>query len=175
MQIDLNLIRDILPQEFANYSFLPWTRRLLQQHADAKYSSFCDELDSHVFPCLGDANGCLKLMNEISCRVGFVPQATWLLVYSPPGCTHLENCGTVQGIKNPNDIGSIQNLGISKAHRGKGLGTELLLQSLRGFASVGVSAVSLEVTAHNEGALKLYKNVGFTVTNIVYKSADLAY
>ena len=176
MQIDLAEIKNESVRQFEDYSFASWNRNLVDQHAEAKYFSFCDELDSHVFPCLGSADGCLKLMNEISCRKGFVPEATWLLVYQPKGASHFENCGTVQGIRSSsNESGSIQNLGISRAHRGRGLGSQLLLRSLNGFASVGVQKVSLEVTAQNEGALKLYKNVGFEIIEIVYKSADLVY
>lgn len=175
MQIGLEHLANRSPIEFEDYEFWGWNSRLLSQHAEAKYESFCDELDSHVFPCLGEPDGCLKLMNEISCRNGFVPESTWLLVHQTPGSNHYENCGTVQGIRTSKTTGSIQNLGIARAHRGRGLGTELLVRSLLGFASVGMQQVSLEVTVHNSGALELYKKLGFTVTDIVYKSADLKY
>ncbi len=174
MRIDLSGIASHGTKEFEYYSFQRWRPNLTQAHAEAKYASFCDELDSHVFPCLGNIDGCLKLMNEISCRTGFVPEATWLVVYQDQ-TNMAENCGTVQGIRDSEDSGSIQNLGIAQGHRGKGLGSDLLLRSLQGFAQVGVRFVSLEVTAQNEGALNLYRRIGFEVTELVYKSADLKY
>ena len=175
MRINLELIRDLPLRDFEDYEFVPWNRNLIDQHAEAKFYSFCDELDSHVFPCLGQADGCLKLMKEICCRSGFVPQATWLLVHQPAGVNHIENCGTVQGIENPPGNGSIQNLGVANSHRCKGLGSALLIRSLQGFMQTGIETVSLEVTAQNEGALNLYKRFGFEIIDIVYKSIDLAY
>ena len=64
------------------YRLVPWNRDLLFPHADTKYRSFCDEIDAHVFPCLGDMAGCHRLMEEISDKQGFLPGATWLAVHS---------------------------------------------------------------------------------------------
>ena len=36
--------------------------RPLPVHAEVKYKSFREELDSNVFPCLGDREGCRRLM-----------------------------------------------------------------------------------------------------------------
>ena len=175
MRIDLERVRDLELQQIEGYSFVRWSSNLLDEHAEAKYKSFRNELDSHVFPCLGNHDGCLKLMNEISCRSGFVPQATWLLVCETENRLDSENCGTVQGISDDGKTGSIQNLGVSPEHRGRGLGTQLLMRSLQGFAEIDVKSVSLEVTAKNEGALQLYQRLGFDVVELVYKSADLKY
>ena len=81
-----------------NFRLLQWKPRLVAAHAEAKFRSFRDELDANVFPCLGDADGCLKLMNDISGRSNFVPEATWLVAHSDPQREYLVNCGTVQGI-----------------------------------------------------------------------------
>lgn len=175
MEIDLKLVRSVGLRQFENYSFVRWQSNLVSDHAEAKYLSFRNELDSHVFPCLGNRDGCLKLMNEISCRSGFVPQSTYLLVIDGTGKYLSKNCGTVQGISDDGKTGSIQNLGIAPEHRGGGLGTELLTRSLKGFAEAGVETVNLEVTAKNEGALQLYERLGFQVVELVYKSADLKY
>ncbi len=175
MQIDLRSVIPFSIREYDRYQFLPWSSNLLQDHAQAKYLSFCDELDAHVFPCLGNAEGCHNLMREISCRRGFIPEATWLLVFHDPFTDQLENCGTVQGIRESLTHGSIQNLGIVAEHRGYGLGTALLKHALLGFQHIGLEQVKLEVTAHNEGALKLYHRLGFEIVKTVYKSIDMAY
>ena len=70
---------------------------------------------------------------------------------------------------------SIQNLGIVPAHRGKGLGSQLLIRALKGFRDVGLEFATLEVTAKNESALRLYERMGFDIAEIVYKHADLKY
>ena len=175
MQIDLSQRPEYQIPESDNYRFLPWHEDLIGEHARAKYESFCDELDSHIFPCLGNFDGCLKLMNEISGRRGFVPEATWLVVFDDPFNAVRQSCGTVQGICEQAGTGAIQNLGIIPGHRGSGMGTALLKHSLNGFRNAGVSTVALEVTAHNEGALGLYQRLGFQTSKIVYKSVDVPY
>ena len=49
----------------------------MEAHADVKYLSFRTEIDANVFPCLGDCDGCLRLMHEIRQKPGFLPEATW--------------------------------------------------------------------------------------------------
>ena len=66
------------------YRLLPFRYSLLNQHARAKYLSFRQEIDSQVFPCLGDLRGCQRLMEDISTKLGFVPRATWLAACERP-------------------------------------------------------------------------------------------
>lgn len=158
-----------------NYHFRSWKQKLLQHHAEVKFRSFRNELDANVFPCLGDADGCVRLMKEISNRQGFVPEATWLIQYEHPQTGKIENCGTVQGIRSQKDVGAIQNIGIVASHRGHGLGSLLMNYCLRGFLAAGVRFVTLEVTSHNTGAMRLYQRLGFQVLKTVYKSAEIDY
>ena len=174
MQFDL---RDAHFEDFEVpecFQLLPWRRSLLPAHAEAKFRSFRNELDSNVFPCLGESEGCLRLMKEISCRQGFVPESTWLATYLDPVTGLQENCGTVQGIREKIDVGSIQNIGIVEAHRGKGIGSAIVRQSLKGFQSVGIKIVTLEVTEKNSGALRLYERLGFEVVRTVFKSVEVS-
>ena len=165
-------VRDPVPAP-ENYHFRHWSPKLLQHHAEVKFRSFRNEMDANVFPCLGDADGCMRLMKEISNRQGFVPEATWLVQYQNPQTGKLENCGTVQGIRSQTDVGAIQNIGIVSSHRGHGLGSQLMDQCLRGFQEAGVRFVTLEVTSHNTGAMRLYQRLGFEVLKTVYKSAEI--
>ena len=174
MQFDLrdaHLEKIVVPE---GYNLLPWRRSLLPAHAEAKFRSFRNELDSNVFPCLGESDGCVRLMREISCRQGFVPQATWLATYLDPVTGREENCGTVQGIREKIDVGSIQNIGIVQDHRGKGIGSAIVRQSLKGFQSVGIKIVTLEVTEKNTGALRLYERLGFQIVRTVFKSVEVS-
>jgi ribosomal protein S18 acetylase RimI-like enzyme len=157
------------------YELVPWHESLTLEHAAVKYECFCLEMDAVVFPCLGDREGCQRLMREISSRDGFVPQATWLLSYSDGTRRRREYCGTVQGVRDSSGYGAIQNLGITPSHRGHGLGTTLLHAALKGFRDKAVARVYLEVTAQNVGAVRLYQRLGFKRTRTVYKAADVAY
>ena len=174
MQYDLrNASFDDLP-DVPGFRFHPWRKSLLNAHAEAKFRSFRHELDASVFPCLGDADGCLRLMKEISNRQGFVPESTWLVTYHDSETGRKENCGTVQGIRENVDVGSIQNIGIVAGQRGKGLGSLIVQHSLKGFQSVGIKIVTLEVTVKNTGALRLYERLGFRILRTVFKSVEMS-
>jgi ribosomal protein S18 acetylase RimI-like enzyme len=157
------------------YHFVPWDDSLLEAFAEAKYLSFRSEIDANVFPCLGELAGCRRLMSEIARKPGFLPEATWLAVCSPADGRRPEYCGTVQGIRDRAGLGAIQNLGIAPAHRDIGLGTSLLYRALEGFRRAGLSRVYLEVTAQNDGAIRLYRRLGFTLVKTVFKAVEVAY
>jgi ribosomal protein S18 acetylase RimI-like enzyme len=135
------------------YSLSAWSDSLVEAHAEAKFSSFCYEIDANVFPCLGNREGCYRLMCEIARRDGFLPKATWLLERTGHDGT-AEVCGTIQGVRDGRGFGAVQNLGITPAHRGLGLGTALLFQTLRGFQEAGLRQAYLEVTAQNVRAVR---------------------
>jgi ribosomal protein S18 acetylase RimI-like enzyme len=156
------------------YRVTPWQEALLDAHAEAKYRSFRVEIDANVFPCLGEREGCLRLMREITRRDGFLASATWLLEYcSADGRS--EYCGTIQGVQDGSAYGAVQNLGITPRHRGRGLGTVLLRCALDAFGEAGLRKAYLEVTAQNVGAVRLYERLGFRRVKTVYKAADVAY
>lgn len=146
------------------YALVPWHDGLLQEHADALFASFHETIDAVVFPSLGDRSGCYFLMTEISRKAGFLPGATWLLA-GPSGC-----CGTVQAVREPGSVGAIQNVGIAPGHRNRGLGSLMLLHALEGFRRAGLKRALLEVTAQNDGAIRLYRRLGFRRRKTVYKA-----
>lgn len=159
----------------ADYSLISWHPSLLDAHAEAKYRSFCYELDANVFPCLGEREGCRRLMDEITRRRNFVAEATWLLSYQGADQKRPEYCGTVQGLRDGRGHGAVQNLGVTPLHRSCGLGTILLRHALDGFRSAGLRHAYLEVTAQNTAAVRLYLALGFRYVKTVYKAAEVAY
>jgi ribosomal protein S18 acetylase RimI-like enzyme len=175
MEFDLTRSLFALPALSADYSLLPWSDKLLPVHAEVKYRSFRDELDANVFPCLGDRDGCRRLMEEISARPGFLPESTWLIQYWPGESTRPDLCGTIQGVIDSAGVGAIQNVGVTTRHRGRGLGSALLYYALEGFQQAGLRRAFLEVTAQNTGAVRLYHRLGFRTTKTVYKAAEVVY
>jgi ribosomal protein S18 acetylase RimI-like enzyme len=165
LEIDLGdwLIQPALPP---GYHWVAWDDGLVGVHADTQYRSFNTEMDSSVFPCLGERVGCLRLLREICRRPGFLPCATWLVGFG------FDTCGTIQGVLDPDGIGSIQNLGVVPDHRGRGLGRALLLQSLIGFYRRGAGRVVLEVTSDNSNAIRLYRSVGFRRARTLYRASE---
>jgi RimJ/RimL family protein N-acetyltransferase len=174
MEIDLADRHGYRPALPEGYSLVPWEPALLERHGEVKFLSFRDTIDANVFPCFGELSGCQRLMQEISRKEGFLPEATWLAV-SSRGSSELEPCGTIQGIRDRFGLGAVQNLGITPPHRGRGLGTCLLLEALAGFRRAGLTRVYLEVTADNEGAIRLYRRLGFATVRTVFKAVEVAY
>ena len=159
------------------YELLPYASGLLREHAIAKFNSFRQELDADVFPCLSRRDGCLRLMREITNRKDFVPGATWLIRFRQTnpttGTVQSLAVGTIQGLST-DGWGSIQNLGVDPAHRGKGIGSILLSKAAMGFRAAGLERMHLEVTTENTGAVRLYERLGFKRSNVVYKAAEIA-
>jgi ribosomal protein S18 acetylase RimI-like enzyme len=165
MEIDLDgsLPPPELPEPFR---WIGWDDALLEAHAEVKYRCFRAELDSHVFPCLGDLAGCRRLMREIRRKPGFLPGATWL-IGGPDG-----HVATIQGVMDRGPIGAIQNVGVVPGARGLGLGRALVRQALEGFYQAGLRRAYLEVTAENSGAVRLYRDVGFRKAKTLYKAVS---
>jgi ribosomal protein S18 acetylase RimI-like enzyme len=141
-----------------------WREELLETHTDVLAQSFEGSRDTVVFPSLGHLVGCRGLMIEVVRRRAFIPEATWLVV-GPDG-----PCGTIQALRERGVLGAIQNVGVVPRWRGRGLGRNLLLQSLRGMYASGLGRAVLEVTADNETAVGLYLRMGFRRSKVVYKA-----
>jgi ribosomal protein S18 acetylase RimI-like enzyme len=163
MEIELDgwLPPPALPEPF---HWVPWSDELIDAHAEVKYRSFREELDSEVFPCLGDPAGCRRLMREIRRKPGFLPGASWLIA-APEGLV-----ATIQGVMDRGPVGAIQNVGVVPEWRGLGLGSALVRQAVEGFYQAGLRRAFLEVTAENTGAVRLYRRVGFRKSRTLFKA-----
>lgn len=174
MEIDLRG-RQFAPRLPAGYVALPWNGALLAAHGATKFECFRGEIDSQLFPCLAEPGGCERLMRELAAKDTFLPEATWLLEYCGAGMGRREFCGTIQGMRLNGRRGGIQNVGVTRFHRGRGLGEQLLLLALTGFQHVGVRKVALEVTAENHAATRLYERCGFRRIKTLYKPIEVVW
>ena len=173
MQIDLHSTTLAAPVLPPGYRWQSWIPAQLERHALAKWKCFRSELDSLVFPCLGELAGCRKLMSEIARQKQFVPQSTWLIVFQPEPKWPAEDCGTIQGVRRSRKLGAIQNVGITPDHRKLGLGRALVIRSLIGFKQAKLRHVYLEVTARNHAAVALYRSIGFRIVKTMIKTVDV--
>jgi ribosomal protein S18 acetylase RimI-like enzyme len=121
-------------------------------------------MDAQLFTSFSDPYQCRMLLQEITTRPGFLPEATWLLGHET-GC-----CGTLQCGSDDNSTASIQNIGIIPEHRGLGLGYIFLLQGLHCLRERGFRRVYLEVTAENTAAVQLYLKLGFRKVKTLFRA-----
>ena len=172
LEIDLQRCDIAEPILSAGYRWMEWSPELLNRHAAVKYRCFEMERDGQVFPSLRSAEGCQRLMDYITTNPLFVPNATWLLVCDGSAQGVPADCGTIQGLASVPESGAIQNVGIVPEHRGLGLGRALVQAALCGFRASGLTHISLEVTAANVTAVRLYQSLGFLVTKTLYRSVE---
>jgi len=105
MEIDVAATRLAEPRLPEGYRWLAWHPALLSRHAAAKFHSFRDEIDSRVFPCLGDFSGCKRLMQEIVRQETFLADATWLITNDAAGWNDQADCATIQGLAHTGYLG----------------------------------------------------------------------
>ena len=167
-RMELDLRSPCPPAELPRgFHWVSWTAERLELHAQVKFRCFRGETDTLVFPSLGDLTGCRDLMAAIASRPGFCPAATWLVGSGE------QLVGTVQGLLDSNDFGGIQNLGVLPDYRGMGVGRALLLKALAGFAGAGARRAFLEVTAKNEPAVRMYRQLGFRSYKTIYREVEV--
>jgi len=159
------------------FFWVPWHDGLLAHHAEVKAACFADQMDAAIFPCLGSPAGCHALMCAIRGRAGFCPAATWLVASAdplPPDIAPAGGCvATIQGLLDENGYGGIQNVGVVPEFRGRGIGRALVLQALAGFAARGARRAYLEVTARNDPAVRMYRDLGFRCHRTLYRAVDV--
>ncbi|MEX0726507.1 MAG: N-acetyltransferase [Planctomycetaceae bacterium] len=172
MEIDLRQRRLADPLLPVGFTWVAWNQSSIERHALAKFESFRYELDSRIFPCLGDLFGCERLMTEIATQSSFLPQATWIIAQVDYADNPVTDCATIQGLSQSTRHGAVQNVGVIPQCRGLGLGRALVQKSLDGFQQSRMNKVSLEVTADNHAAVGLYHAVGFVIVRSMYRAVE---
>ena len=152
-----------LPQ---SYRWVGWDHATAASHANVLFRAFANELDSQIFPSFRSFDTCLELIDDIRSRVGFLEPATWLIAREQ------EFVGAVQGVINSYGDGAIQNVAVLPTDRNRGLGRCLMIKALRGFRKAGIRRSTLEVTATNNCALRLYRGLGYVRTKTLIKEFD---
>ncbi|MDR1924262.1 MAG: GNAT family N-acetyltransferase [Planctomycetaceae bacterium] len=159
------LPKPVLPNGFW---YVSWHESLIEFHADVQHRGFCGEMDSHLFPTFRQYDGCLRLMQAVSSGSSFTPESSLLIAH---GKTQdlVEYVAAVQGVRSSAENGAIQNIAVVPEYRNRGIGRGLLIGALNGFRNIGVKNVTLEVTADNFAATKLYRHIGFSTIKIYYR------
>lgn len=172
MEFDLEAQPVPPPELPEGFEFVRWSMLDVERHAITQYRSFRDEMDSQLFPILGQLDGTRDLIKAISSQPSFLPATTWMLSRLPDRRGFCEDCGVIQGMGLAGEFGAIQNVGVIPSCRGLGLGRALVLRSLEGFRDYGVRRVSLEATAENVPATALYRSLGFRLVRTSYREVS---
>lgn len=153
----------------SGYFWTSWSATQTKTHARLIYTAFHRDLDARVFPTFRSYDACERLMRAIASKKDFVPKATWLIGRRGGPSEQVDYCATIQGmLKGDGTVGGILNVAVVPTARRRGLGRALVLKALQGFRDVGCVRTTLEATAENAGAVRLYASLGFVVSRVSY-------
>lgn len=139
-----------------------WSERRQDEAASLIAAAYRGHIDSEINDQYRSAEGARRFLYNIvqypGCGTFFQP-ASWLALDRATGrVSGISLTSMVAG-----HVGHVTQICIAPAVRGEGIGYELLRRSLESLVAAGAHSVSLTVTAANENAVQLYKNMGFEI------------
>ncbi|MBR0225316.1 MAG: GNAT family N-acetyltransferase [Thermoguttaceae bacterium] len=181
VEMTLDLTNHELPEPTLPDGFFwtAWNPVLISTHARILHAAFCNDLDGRVFPTYRQYEACEYLVRASSSAKSFAPEGTWLIgreIEVDAGTNvsvgrPLKFCAAIQGVRPSKKMGQIQNVSTLPTYRRQGLGRALVLKALNGFLSKGRTHASLEVTAENTGAIRLYSSLGFQPKKLYFSES----
>ena len=139
---------DIIPVMEINLKTLP------EHYSDYFYESLLDELPEAFL--VAEISG--KLIGYIMCKTEY-------------GFSNFKKLGFVKK-------GHVVSVAVIDEHRGKGIGSELVNESLKGVKMRQCGEMYLEVRCSNTDAVKLYEKLGFSINQRLktyYRDGEDAY
>ena len=139
---------DIIPVMEINLKTLP------EHYSDYFYESLLDELPEAFL--VAEISG--KLIGYIMCKTEY-------------GFSNFKKLGFVKK-------GHVVSVAVIDEHRGKGIGSELVNESLKGVKMRQCGEMYLEVRCSNNDAVKLYEKLGFSINQRLktyYRDGEDAY
>ena len=139
---------DIIPVMEINLKTLP------EHYSDYFYESLLDELPEAFL--IAEISG--ELIGYIMCKTEY-------------GFSNFKKLGFVKK-------GHVVSVAVIDEHRGKGIGSELVNESLKGVKMRQCGEMYLEVRCSNNDAVKLYEKLGFSINQRLktyYRDGEDAY
>ncbi len=173
MALDFSKQPIVVPELSSEYFWTPWRSTLVKTHAKLVHAAFSQDLDGRIFPTFRQYAACEHLVHATATASSFVPKATWLIgryleKSSGKDLVPFEYCAAIQCLQKKKGIGEIQNVSVHPAQRRRGLGRALVLKALSSFQHIGMKRVTLEVTAENAVAIRMYDSIGFRPLRYFY-------
>jgi ribosomal protein S18 acetylase RimI-like enzyme len=142
----------------ASISNVPWTEAWQEATGRLNARAYQNHIDSQINDQYRSAIGARRFLTNIvqypGCGAFFAPASFAAIA---DGAL----CGVSLASLVGHDVGHITQVCVAPSYQGTGLGYELVRRSMEPLAAHGCRGVSLTVTAANESALRLYRNMGF--------------
>jgi len=147
-----------LPPRDLALSIVPWTESYQEATGRLIANAYQGHIDSQINDQYRSANGARRFLTNI---VQYPGCGTFFAPASFAAMDRGTLCGaSLASLVSP-DVGHITQVCVAPSYQGTGLGYELMRKSMEALAARSCRAVSLTVTAENEAALRLYRNMGF--------------
>lgn len=177
MRLDLTVARIVEAELPSEFFWTSWKPRDYSYHAQILHESFRNDIDGAIFPTYGQYEACSHLIEASASH--YVSQGTWL-IGTTREATQSERASLrigrpvcyvagIQSVDLKERRAEIQNVSVHPLYRRRGLGRALVLRALFGLQRRGFRSVSLEATALNHSAVRLYTSLGFLPETIRYK------
>ena len=138
----------------------PWTEAKQDDSARLVAAAYRGHIDSEINDQYRSPSGARRFLSNI---VQYPGCGTF---FAPASYAASETKGVLCGISLTSlvahDTGHITQVCVTPSQRGKGVGYALLRRSMLALAAHGCRTVGLTVTSANAGAIRLYRQMGFT-------------
>jgi ribosomal protein S18 acetylase RimI-like enzyme len=142
----------------SSISIGPWTEAWQEATGRLIAGAYQNHIDSQINDQYRSAIGARRFLTNIvqypGCGSFFAPASFAAIAAGAL-------CGVSLASLVAHDVGHITQVCVAPSFQGSGLGYDLVRRSMEALAKHGCRAVSLTVTAANESALRLYRNMGF--------------
>jgi ribosomal protein S18 acetylase RimI-like enzyme len=142
----------------SSISIGPWTEAWQEATGRLIAGAYQNHIDSQINDQYRSAIGARRFLTNIvqypGCGSFFAPASFAAVVAGAL-------CGVSLASLVAPDVGHITQVCVAPSYQGTGLGYDLVRRSMEALAKHGCRAVSLTVTAANDSALRLYRNMGF--------------
>jgi len=159
LEAPLETVASLAPRELTGVAVSPWLENRQEETARLIAKSYQGHVDGTVNDQYRSPGGARRfLMNIVQfpgCGTFFAPAS-----YAADS-GHRSLCGVLLASLVASDAGHITQVCVAPSHQGIGLGYELMRRSMAALASHGCRSASLTVTASNEPAVRLYRQMGF--------------
>ncbi len=139
-----------------------WHDRYRDDAARMLADAYDGHVDSHINDQYRSIAGARQFLTNIVEYPGcgrFDEGASWLAWSRDTG----RLVGACLASRVADDVGHITQVCVAPAVRGRGVGYELMIHSMRSMAETGCTLCSLTVTSANQGAIELYQRMGFAL------------
>lgn len=143
----------------------PWTEADYQPTAAVITACYRDHVDSEINDQYRSVNGSLRFLHNIVRFPGcghFDPESSFVAYNEAMG----KLVGVILCSRIRHDAGHVTQVCVLPEYRSHGIGDALMHRAARALRGFGLELLTLTVTEANQGAVHLYKRLGFATKHI---------